>query len=683
MMKSGLTWVFIFLACTLGVIVFWFDQSSPTPEMSKGERGLLFPHWEPYRVQSIDFFYATNRFVRIQKRGKHWDLNAPLHYPANEPLLEEIIRQVGELYADRHITGQELERYKSSLGDYGISAFHYSLILQHGAERIEIRLGNKTVGEDEVFFQLIGREGIFLGNAKLLNLIPKSESGWRDSRVVRLDKERVCQIDFKAPVPYGIDLRRRENESRRWDIYDPTPMRADAEKIEGLMDLFENWRVEKFVTDFPLRREERLDQYGLRYPKAQITFLSEPFEEVVERTGDKEKKETQLEKITVQFGNINQNNTEMAYIGLESDSMTNIVMAKSEFLNDLMKPWQSFVDPHLWNVFSNEVRSVIFTSLPAEEDETGSSFILEKNALSDHWQARGLEAGSLSGTNIYPVDEEVVQWLMNALCQTEITAVAKDLVTDYTPFGLKKPFQWIRVNRHGGVSDQQVNFARVNRGESVFIPDLEKKTDLETAEPKSKSKSQSEAFRYYIRRLENRADGIPEEMAVHAVSEESALKFPIEAFQLYPRNIMNFTTNDFVQITFTYQDRKAIIERDLVGGYKVVGYQGKLPEPILMLIDEFVYRLGEFRVDSWIYRGDKLPEEYEIKPDGRSLKIQYLNRGNIEDCELIFGEIWVAGTPIAVIEIDDKLWVFKFPLRIYDYYQDLLNVLMGRTYLGR
>jgi hypothetical protein len=83
---------------------------------------------------------------------------------------------IRSLTSDQYIPGEELTKNKKELVDYGIKPFHRSLILQHGNERVEIRLGNQTVGEDELFFQLIGKDE-FIGACFFFSVNPR-RGGW-------------------------------------------------------------------------------------------------------------------------------------------------------------------------------------------------------------------------------------------------------------------------------------------------------------------------------------------------------------------------------------------------------------------------------------------------------------------------------------------------------------------------
>ena len=660
-MKTGLTWILIGLAVVLAIAVFWFDKPPSQPDAP--QKGPLFPHWDEKKVSSVDFFYSSNSFVSALKEAGHWNLQAPLRYPANEELLEQIVSSIRLLASDQYIQGEELTKNKKALSDYGIKPFHRSLILQHGNERVEIRLGDQTVGEDEVFFQLIGRDGVYLAPTAFSLLIPEESDGWRDSRVVRLDRKRVEKISFKAPSPYGFELERRVGDPERWSIVRPTPARAESKKVTALLELFSEWDVLKFVTDNPREFNTR---YGLAQPQAEIEFMFSSASLASGVNPEALPSDVQaslapgaeLRTLKVEFGNIDVTNTEAAYIGLIDKGNTNVILAKGEFLKNLMFPWQELRTQRLWDIETNEVKEVVFTTSPTNEKERGG-FVLKKEDSMESWRAEGFGANTLSGTNSYKADPKVVEWVLDQLAHTEVWEVAKDAVTDFSPYGLEEPFQSIRVEREGLVP-QQVDFGWAQS----LAADSEEDEEV-----------------VYVR---SRGSGnLANESSVSEVAIADALKFPTDAFQMSVRDVINFTTNDFVQATFQLGERTRTVERGLAGEYKIAGYSGEIPEEVIFIFDELVYRLGTLRAESWIYIGDEIPPEFEMPEVERSLKVQYLRKGNVGECHLIFIGMRVDGMQIAAVRRLGKMWIFKFPPVVYEYYGDMLDILMGRDAAGR
>lgn len=637
-MKPGTTWWLIGVAVVLGVIVFWFDRSPAKPVMPElGEGEVLFQDWDWQKVSSVDFFYSTNKFVHLAKTNGHWNLLTPIHYPAKEAMVQAVVASIGQLKSDKYISSENLRENGRKVEEYGVIPFQRSLIMQYANDRVEILFGNKTVGEDEVFFQIAGKSGVYLTEVSFYNQIPLDIDGWRDSRVVPLDREKLQGISFRGPTPYGFGLERRKDATNRWSIVKPTLFRADAGKIEGLLNLFMNWNVEKFVTDNP---REMSENYGLEKPQAEITFSFDL-------------PESHEKNLFVQFGNIDITNTNLAYIKIVSMESTNVVLARGEFLRNLMCPWQEFQNTHLWDVHTNQISTVTFSTNPDNAAER-KGFCLSRDNQDWKWSAVGFGEKSLSGTKSYPVDEKVVEWVLNQLVETEVEDVAKDVVTDYSVYGLDKPFQRIQVE---SVSQpmQQVDFGYGSVVETNKV----------------------EFTGAYVRRLEPTT--VFAESAVLKLSAADTMKFPTEAFQLYPRDIMHFTTNDFVQISFRQGEQERVVERGLAGCYAVEGYTGEIPEDFLILFDEFIYRLGVLRADSWIYMGEKVPAEFGIENAKRSITIQYLTRGNIGECELLFSDLRVDAMPVAVVKIEGKYWVFRFPLGTYEYYMDVLAILLGRN----
>ena len=106
-------------------------------------------------------------------------------------------------------------------------------------------------------------------------------------------------------------------------------------------------------------------------------------------------------------------------------------------------------------------------------------------------------------------------------------------------------------------------------------------------------------------------------------------------------------------------------------------------DEVIFLMSELAYRLGELRADSWIYMGNEVPAEFEVKEAARSLLVEYKANGKNVEKEILFADIKVDRMPIGIVKMNGKMWVFKFPPATYEYYADLLGLLMGREGLGK
>ncbi len=654
-MKQGSTWLIISLAVVLGMFVFWIDRTPMKTVVSKGE--FLYPDWDPGKIVTVDFYYTPDKWISVAKVNGHWNLTAPIKYPANEAAIEKIIASVKNLTTDDYISKEELEKNKRTIEEYGIKTDtqFQRLTLREKNSVTEFHLGNKTVGEDEVFFKITGKDEVYLASADFFDQIPKDENGWRDSRVFQPYRHHVEKINFKGPAPYGFELARNTVNPNRWDILSPTPSRADEGKVQELFNDFSKWHVEKYVGD---DLSKKMIEYGLDRPQAQISFEY------------KDENDSAQKNTLIQFGNIDITHTNLAYIGLITDMNTNVVLARGEFLRSLMRPWQDFRCMKIWDVQTNDIQSVLFSAFP-EESQRNKAFLLEKKGDTNTWTATGLSANSLSGEQTYQTDPQVVDWILQELAQTEVLDVTKEVVNDFSEYGLDKPFQ--RIVTTGPKGDQQmVDFGVVVTNEDP---------------PKEK---------IYMRCKENGGSSL--QTSVYEVSAKDALKFPTEAFQLYPRDIMTFSTNDFRQMKFRLGDRERVVSREKkrvknVNGkrveefsYKIKGYDDTkepIPEAVILLMDEFAFRLGELRADSWLNMGDEVPAEFEVKEAARSLLVEYKVNGKNVEKEILFSDLKVDRMPVGIVKMNGKMWIFRFPPATYEYYADLLAILMGREGLGK
>jgi hypothetical protein len=320
--------------------------------------------------------------------------------------------------------------------------------------RQQILIGSLTGPGDQVFVQVVSREGIYVVDANLLKLIPNSASMWRDTALCELPANGYDGIEVTSPEAV-LDLKRNAT-NQTWRIVRPMQARADDAQITKLVQGLRDLSVRRFVSDDP---RADLEAWGLHPPQLQIVF-SQGSNTVQ----------------TLQFGRPVEGRPDMVYaMGREPGS---VVTVPADAL-------------HAWRATPNDFRDRQILKLPAAvstiEIGNGTNFTLV-NTTNGSWRVE---------PQGFAADPVTVERFVDALQNLYARQFVKDVVAepDLPEYGLATPK--FRVNfTFSPASDGHVpppvglDFGNENEGEvyarrtdesAVYAVDVDKLASLPAA----------------------------------------------------------------------------------------------------------------------------------------------------------------------------------------------------------
>jgi hypothetical protein len=389
------------LAC---YIVIFERGAGDGPETAQSR--VLLPGFKRDQVTVIELTQTNQPPIRLRKTGSLWDLEAPLHYPAQLHAAERWLLLLEQAQWLVRLTPGEIQEEGATLADFGLAPPLLTVTLRSGAESQEVRLGNRLAVGRQFYLQLADQADIFILDSRLLEALPASPTAWRDTALVTFSSIAVSNnITFDRvevrPQAKGYTL--QPDPLSGWRIARPISARGDTLKIGQLVySVIPNWLVTEFVTDDP---NADLAAYGLQTPEHELV--------IGRGTND---------LLTVQFGGSPTNRPELVYARLLRH--TNIVLTARTNLDILRIPYMYWRDQLLVRLDPARVHEIIGTS------GSSNSTYRVRRQTNDTWRVVEPE--------LLVADTNLVAEFFTHMNSIEV-GFEKDVVTDFAAYGLTEP----------------------------------------------------------------------------------------------------------------------------------------------------------------------------------------------------------------------------------------------------
>jgi hypothetical protein len=557
-MNSKITAIWFAVAAALFAFIFFFERhwrSSP-PEPAR-----LFSHLRPDAVTSVQVIPAGAPEIRADRTNGGWLLTQPILYPAQSAAIEMLLDVLQKLTPGTRITGGELRRGANADTEFGFEPPQISLVIEAGAQRWQLRVGNKTPPGDQVFLRLVGIEGAFVADAGWLQLIPRSAGDWRDTSLASLGNTPLDWILLTNGTKV-IELRRHPTNNFWRMTVASLQARADGDRIADALQRLQTARVSRFVTD----AKADLTAFGLQ-PADLDLWLGRGTNFVT----------------ALHVGKSLTNDS--AQVFAKREGWNTVVATAKEPLSSWYGAVNDFRDRRLLElttpVAEIEVSTLRSPDAIGTEDGRGqNNFTLQRHGSND-WQILGEK---------FPVDAERVQQFIKTLAGLRIAEFVKDVVTapDWPAYGLATPARQILLRSAAGDTNSvivQLSFGSTQTNE-VFV---------------------------------RRAD----EDFVYAVTTEDFGRLPEAGWEFRDRRIWSFNTNDVAQITIHQNGKTRQIVRNGPNKWSLApGSQGIIDD---LALDEVTHRLGELAALGWVGRNVTEPGKYGLGTNNLQITVELKN----------------------------------------------------------
>lgn len=264
-MSSRHTWFWLILALGLSGFIFFFQRHQPRTVAAPSR---LLPELNASEVSAIQVRPAARPLsIRAERTNGVWQLSQPIAYPAQSTNIDGLVNALAQLVPVTFITAAELRGHRNPEEEYGFAVPQASIVIQQGDYRATVLVGALTTPGDQVFVQVVGREGVYLTDAAWLSSVPKSANEWRDTSVLPSDLNRLDRLALTNNSRIFV-LQRGPN--RLWRMVWPlSSARADNARIHDVLGKLERLKVREFVSDDP---KADFESFGLAPPVLELSL---------------------------------------------------------------------------------------------------------------------------------------------------------------------------------------------------------------------------------------------------------------------------------------------------------------------------------------------------------------------------------------------------------------------------
>jgi len=435
-MNRNSPWILLLLATAVLAYIVLFERHQPDSAQQAAQARLLLPGFDPARVTAVEVL-RSNGVIRAERILGQWRLTDP-PYAAQSVMIENWLTALSALPRRAAIPAREVLAQAGGLGTYGLEAPSATLVLQQGAQRLQLRLGNHTALGERVYLQVVGADDVLVTDAAPLDRLPQTAGDWRDPVFLSLAGVPFDRVNVRAGAR-EFEVQRSSGPDAVWRVTKPRPARADNARWDLLLQQLQTVRVARFVKDFP---GADLDPYGLQPPEVVMTFGRGTNAALV-----------------AEFGKSPTNEPGLAFA--RRSPYPSIVLVPRSVPEALSLPYTNFLDFQLIDQ--------PLTAVDAVEVAGPEKFVVRRQT-NGTWE--------VSGASRFTADPALVQQFFNQLKALRAEEIAKEVVTelDLPNYGLANPIRQytLRTPTPAGTNRPLVRIAfGASREGKVFVHRLD------------------------------------------------------------------------------------------------------------------------------------------------------------------------------------------------------------------
>ena len=563
----------------------------------------LVPRLRPTTVTRVEFS-RSNVTVRAEFESGQWRLTAPLNYPANSLLLKTFLDVCSRLKPQLLIPVAQA----GPLADFGLQPPQATLLFQQGGAPIELRIGKPTPVKGQLYVQVAGASHIAVTDVALTEFLPRVADDWRDRRFLALANLKFDRLRLRTGARDLTLQRDATNQLCRITLPTP-PKRADTPRIEELLGQLRDWPVAQFLSDDP---RLDLETFGLATPESELAFGL--------GTND---------TLVVQFGKSPTNLPALVFA--RSLATTNLMLVPRALLDTLRADYWDFAEHRLLDALPAGAVDVLQV-----EGKENFTLRLQTNAATNLvWVADDALKTVM--------DPALMQSFSNNLLTLAAVELAKEVVTDFAPYGLDARARRLSLfkagtNAAGGLTNTLV--ARLEFGSG-------------------------QVDRLFARRHD--------ESAVYVVPRGDVDRLAWSLVQIQDRTVWSFTPNQVAAVTVEYDGQTRRLTRAANGHWS----EGAEPADAIknVALEETLFRLGQLRAEQWTYLGTERLPLYGIGADSRRVSVE-LTGPTPRTNTVQFGSMPQRRNPYATVTDprSGQPLVFEFPRALFlDYVAQYLG----------
>ncbi len=386
------------LAVGLLAFIVFFERRTTSTSRTQLNTSLLWPELQTNAMTRVEIIQGTNLVLRGERIGPAWRLRAPVDYPGQSLAFDNLVSSLAQMRYRSAVSSKEMLSHTNGPAAFGLNPPLWTLVLLSEAQRVELRLGGRTLIGEQVYAQVVGRDGLFVIDAASLPALPLHANQWRETSLLSFPVASVDRVEVRPSTNGFVVL--QDPTNKVWQMSKPLLTRANAARIDHLLRAMEMARVNRFVSD---DSKADLEGYGLFPPDRELVLG--------QGTND---------LLVLQIGRLSTQEVSQVYV--RSLTHSNVVQLAAAVVEPWLASFREFCDR----------RMLIFPSESVDRIEVSADekYVLQKGT-NQVWQV--LEPVLMEA------DSVLVTELIGNLAELEFQEFEKEVATDFAPYGLAPP----------------------------------------------------------------------------------------------------------------------------------------------------------------------------------------------------------------------------------------------------
>ena len=546
------------LAAVAYTLLFEVDRDRAPVETPE-----FLPGFAAAKVDSIQIQFQGTNILTVAREQARWNLLEPIRYPAMAEGPEFLLNIIAKLQPVGYVAEDEINLTESGL-DPPRAVLRLGRSTENGGNA-ELHLGSLTPMEESVYARVPSRPGVFVLPKDFMRAVPRFANFWRNPDLVIIGEQWLDADTISIRSGTRRMVLQHQATNRTWQVTQPAPAKlGDKERIEQMLVNLRNWQVIQFVTDNP---KADLQPFGLHSPVAELAL----------GIGTNR-------LATIQFGNSPTNQPGFVFARILNH--TNIVVTAKPLLDDLRSdPWE-FCDHRL-------AQPIGPSEFERIEVAAADRFALAQST-NGVWR--------LAAPTSLPADQDLVMNLLRNLMTTEATELKRELVADFSEFGLAEPSAQYTLRTRGGTNriQTQLTFGAnaSPAGDQLFV----RRADIDS---------------------------------VYVVDAAMRQRLPSYAYELRDRALWSFRPTEVTKVTVVDGDKTTTLQRNNAGQWTRPGRNLNATE--ISQIEIAIGMLGRLKAVDWTTRGQDKLAAYDIIAKKKSLMLELVRGDQAVTRKIQFG----------------------------------------------
>ena len=267
-MKFRTTVILALVAAALAIYLVLSER--PAREVRQKEEEMVFSLRGEDVVQKVKL--RTSHGVVVLEKLKsdpvtkeaRWGLVEPVKARADNPTMSAIVSKLEFLRKVRTLAGEEAERLAPSDTGLDSTALEVTLWDKTGKEEA-LSVGKENPLGKNLFARVSGKKEIYLVDLSLRETLDKGLDALRSKQIVELVPFKVNSAVIETQ---GKEAMRLVKKDSIWEFTKPVEVRADAEKVDRLLNDLKELKVLEFLPERP----DDAAAFGLDKPTSTFSF---------------------------------------------------------------------------------------------------------------------------------------------------------------------------------------------------------------------------------------------------------------------------------------------------------------------------------------------------------------------------------------------------------------------------